>query len=58
MEAQRSVAAAAAMPGTVAASGATLAALEAGNLKLHVRVLESERADRGQGVLQVGRRGA
>ena len=47
------MAAAAAMPGTVAAAGATLAALEAGDLKLRVRVLESERADRRQGVLQV-----
>lgn len=57
-EAQRLVAAAAAMPGTVAAAGATLAALEAGDLKLRVRVLESERADRRQGVLQVCRRRA
>ena len=41
------------MPLTMQKAGATLAALEAGDIKLRVRVLESERADRRQGVLQV-----
>ena len=44
--------AAVAMPMTVQRAGATLEALEAGEMKLRVRVLESERADRRQGVMQ------
>ena len=53
VEAGRTISAAAAMPLAVQKAGATLAALEAGDIKLRVRVLESERADRRQGVLQV-----
>jgi predicted unusual protein kinase regulating ubiquinone biosynthesis (AarF/ABC1/UbiB family) len=44
---------AAAMPGRVAAIDSTLGQLEAGELKLRTRVLESERADRRQAVLQL-----
>ena len=51
-EAQRTMEAAVAMPMTVQRAGATLEALEAGETKLRVRVLESERADRRQGVMQ------
>lgn len=41
------------------AAGGTLEALEGGDLKLRVRVLESERADRRSGLMQVrARRGA
>ncbi len=45
--------AAAAMPSRIARIDATLAQLEAGDLKLRVRVLEGERAARRAGVLQV-----
>jgi len=45
--------AAAAMPLAVQRAGATLQALEEGDVKLRVRVLESERADRRQSVMQV-----
>ena len=45
--------AAAAMPLTVQRAGATLQALEEGEVKLRVRVMESERADRRQSVMQV-----
>ncbi|GIL68808.1 hypothetical protein Vafri_22040 [Volvox africanus] len=46
-------AAAAAMPLRIRRIEATLAQLEAGDLKLRVRVLEGERADRRAGVLQM-----
>ena len=51
-EARRQMEAAAAMPLAVQRAGATLQALEDGDVKLRVRVLESERADRRQGVMQ------
>lgn len=51
-EARRQMEAAAAMPLTVQRAGATLQALEDGDVKLRVRVMESERADRRQGVMQ------
>ena len=52
-EARRQMEAAAAMPLAVQRAGATLQALEEGDVKLRVRVLESERADRRQSVMQV-----
>ena len=52
-EARRQMEAAAAMPLTVQRAGATLQALEEGDVKLRVRVMESERADRRQNVMQV-----
>jgi hypothetical protein len=43
---------AAAMPSRIARVDATMTALEGGDLKLRVRVLEAERADRRASVMQ------